>query len=132
MLRKLVIHFLGEILELGVVDGEVVVEVGSCFYGISDLLELIESLLVLGSGRILAFSIDPVDCLCQSLHEVNARLFIYVLLKRTIVVNVVLDVIGERLKLIFGSLKVKNSLILIEPLFFKVCEVITNLGGKSV
>jgi hypothetical protein len=95
LLRELVIHFLGEILELSVVDGEVVVKVESGFDRVRNLLELIQSLLVLDSGRILAFSVNPVDSLCQALHEVYTRLLVNVLLKGTIAVDVILDVISE-------------------------------------
>jgi hypothetical protein len=129
-ISQLVVNLSYECIELFEVDGEVRSEVEPGLDGERNLLELLESLLVLVGGCLLALAVDPVDGLLEMLHECDALRLLNVLLHGSVAVDVVLQVVGERLKLILGRLKVQDVVVVVEPMLFLSEEVFTDLRRK--
>ena len=68
----------------------------------------------------------------KTLHKCNTGVLLYVLLHGSIGVNVILDLVSERLKLVLDGFEVEDVDVLGEPLLLEVEEALSNLWGKSV
>jgi hypothetical protein len=63
----------------------------------------------------------------QSLHEFDSLGLLNKLLHWPVAVNVVLNVVSERLELVLGRLEVQDGVVLLEPLLLLVEVVLANL-----
>jgi hypothetical protein len=115
-LGEFIIDFLDKILQLLLIYREVISEVKSGLNREGKLLKLFQSLLVSSSRGSLALTIDPVDSLLEALHKGNAGGFINEFFHRSVRIDIVLDLIGERLKLVLDGFEIEDVIILCEPL----------------
>lgn len=113
-----IVDILSEVLELLKIYVNLWVESVSFLYWVPDLLEFIQFILVSLNWSALAFSIEPIDCFLQFLHQLFSDSRIDVLLIGTIAINIVFKLVWVSLKFILGSFVVKNLVILREPSIF--------------
>ena len=80
----------------------------------------------------MALPVDPVDGLLEALQEGDTSILVNELLHGPIVVNVILDLVGVGLELVLDGLKVKDVLVLSEPLLLNVEEALSDRRGQCV
>lgn len=118
-----VVDLLLECFELVNEDWEVLVESSSLLNGNSHTLELSKLLLVLVLWCILTVSIDPVNSLVEFVDEISFDCWVNVLLKVSILLDVVSYVVDEWLEFILDCLEFKDRLVFIEPCCFCLDEL---------